>query len=157
VKTRLIFVGLAIVGLLVSTVTANPPVYQAKTYQNHDYYYPPSTSILAIFVPQPEYTVGLSYSDPITNEKLDLLLQKVDSLERQRVVAQPEKVSHLATCTKCHSGDNPKGGFVVNGNMSTKDMVKASRAIFSGAMPPKGGLEMSEREKAVEELLSSKK
>jgi len=76
-------------------------------------------------------------------------------------VQQPQTASVIADrCAKCHSGNQPKGEFYLDGQSAVDDASfrLALEAVATGAMPPKSEPALSGEEKAsiMEELLRLK-
>lgn len=123
------------------------PVYQAPAVA---YVYP------AIFVPTASYTVGLTGSDQ--GDRLEQLLRKIEGLEAR--LTQPANVLPLqqvsaaaASCVKCHSGPEPKGGYTLAATPTAADKALIAEKVLDGSMPPRAGLTKEQRRATVAELV----
>jgi len=58
-----------------------------------------------------------------------------------------------ATCSKCHSGNAPKGGFSVLGELSDADRIKAAAQVLSGKMPKGKPLSPEDAGRVLSELM----
>lgn len=133
---------------------------QAVVVQHQQYYAPatyyPQPLALGIFIPAPSYTVGLSFSDPAANDKLEMLMKRFEALEH-RLTAPPalplKHATAAAQCASCHDGtraDVPKLDF---GNLTASEKALVAEKILDGSMPPKGGLPKDKRRALVAEFV----
>lgn len=52
------------------------------------------------------------------------------------------------SCVKCHTGDNPKGGVALDGELSTAEKLLVANVVQSGEMPPPPAKELSDEDYA---------
>ena len=133
---------------------------QAVVVQHQQAYYAPATYYpqpfaLGIFVPAPTYTVGLSFTDPASAERLEKILNRLDMIEQRLTAPQalPLKQTSAVSCAKCHDGskaDIPKIDF---GNLTADQKALASERVLDGSMPPKNQLTKAQRRVVLAEIL----
>lgn len=129
-------------------------VQRQQTYYAPATYYPQQLA-LGIFVPAPSYTVGLSFSDPTANERLELLLKRFEALE-QRLAAPPAlplKHAAGAQCASCHDGSKADVPSLNFGHLSADQKALVAEKILDGSMPPKGGVPKDKRRALVAEFM----
>jgi len=133
---------------------------QAVVVQKAQHYYAPATYYpqplaLGIFIPAPSYTVGLSFSDPATNEKLELLMKRFEALE-QRLTAPPAlplQQSMTMQCAGCHNGSKADVPRLAFDNLTADQKALVAEKILDGSMPPKGGIPKDKRRALVAEFM----